>query len=973
MKKDRIVANRVFGYFPGIILGMLVFLAIMMVNTPVSAQVTAVPERSSGKMNFYDIQKSFNDYWKGRTVTKGSGYKIFRRWEWYWEQRVGRSGEFPSNDVIMKGWENYVAENNYDHAVDTAGNWKPLGPYTPISGYSGLGRINCIAFHPNNKDIFWVGSPSGGIWKTTDFGQNWVNLGGQLPIFGVSDIAVDPNNPSIIYVATGDGDDGSFSNVNGTNSGDTKSLGVWKSVDGGLTWNATALNWMPDSNFLIRRLIMHPLNSTILYAATTNGIYMITEGGAKAERQISGYFKDIVFCPNDPATLYAATQGDGKATDGQIFRTTNGGISWIQRTNFSKTVRIKIAVSPQNPLLVEALCSGRGRGLHGVYRSTDGGETFSLYLSVAPNCSNNYLHALREPAKDSIDPCGGQGEYDLCYLINPSNINERWIGGVNTWKSTDGGVNWKMKTYWCNEEPGFAEVHADKHWFAYHPLLPGIFFEGNDGGISYTTDGGNNWTDISKGLQIGQIYKIANAYTDPKIIMGGFQDNGSQIYNNGHWIAPVDIGGDGMNCLIDNYNANIKYAAYLDGVIKRTKSPIWSSVTTISAKIPGGQPAGAWVTPYILHPKDTAVLYAGYKMHLYKATKRGDAWEKIFTQPSPVSKYDSLFRVITISDSDPKVMYASTGYRMFRTKDEWKTFDTIALPLEFNMLTGIAVHTKNPNTVYISFSGYTSGKKVFKSTNGGISWDTISQNLPNVSVNCIVFQDSSNEGLYIGTDLGVYFRNNQMTSWKRFSSGLPNVMVTDLKIQYMNGKIRAATYGRGLWESDLYVASGTYQVRAVDIPIVGGDVEGDGVFNPGGKAHMIARSEPGWKFTGWYENDAKISDSLNYSFTVNENHNLVGMFEETTGVNESKLKSRVHLFPNPTQGIIEIQIDKEISGDLQKVMVANMEGKSVFESTAKITKEHFTIDLSSGSNGKYLVTLYFKSGEKVSNTIILNR
>ena len=212
-----------------------------------------------------------------------------------------------------------------------------------------------------------------------------------------------------------------------------------------------------------------------------------------------------------------------------------------------------------------------------------------------------------------------------------------------------------------------------------------------------------------------------------------------------------------------------------------------------------------------------------------------------------------------------------------------------------------------------------------------------------------------------------------MTSWKRFSAGLPNVMVSDLKIQYINGKIRAATYGRGLWESDLYVSSGTYQVRAVDIPIVGGDVEGDGVFTPGSKANMIARSEPGWKFKGWYENDAKVSDSANYSFTVSENHNLVGMFEETTGIENTKLKSQIHLFPNPTKGIVEINLDKETAGDLQKVIATNMEGKSVYESTVSMFKEHFTIDLSSRSTGKYLVTFYFKSGERISYTVIVNR
>jgi len=954
--------------------GIMLLFALLLLSSRGFSQGNPQSLNQTGKANFYEIQKQFNDYWKGRTVTKGSGYKIFRRWEWYWEQRVGKSGVFPSNDVVQKGWEKYIAENGTDNVNDTAGNWTPMGPLTPpTKGYVGLGRINCIAFHPTDKNIFWIGSPSGGIWKTTNFGQTWTCLNGQQPVLGVSDIAVDPNDPQTIYIATGDGDDGSFSNVNGSGSGDTKSLGVWKTTDGGTTWNATALVWKADTNFLIRRLIMSPLNSGTLYAATTAGIYKLTNGGSSVEKQVNGCFKDIMFKPGEPATMYAATQGDGDKTNGQIFRTIDGGLQWIQKTNFSGVARIKLAVSPLSPTLVEALCSGKSRGLYGIYRSTNSGDNFALYLSVAQNCSNNYLHSSRQPVKDTVNPCGGQGEYDLCYLINPADVNERWIGGVNTWRSIDGGTNWTMRTYWDDEEPGYAEVHADKHWFTYHPLQPGTFFEGNDGGISYTTDGGSVWKDISAGLQIGQIYKIANSYTNPKIVSAGFQDNGSQIYNDGTWLAPTVIGGDGMGCQIDNFDANIKYASYCDGVIYRTKNANWNPTITISKLIPGGQPEGAWVTPFILDPKDTAVLYAGFKMHIYKATKRGDSWTKVFTQPAPVAKWDLLFRVLAISESDPKVMYASTGYRMFKTSNGWTSYDTIALPLSNNMLTGIAVHSKNPNTLYISFSGYTNGMKVFKSVNGGATWDTISEGLPNVAVNCIVYQDSSFDGLYVGTDLGVFFRNSKMGAWKRFSTGLPNVMVADLKINYMNGKIRAATYGRGLWQSDLYVAPGTYQVNAVDLPIVGGDVSGDGVFTPGGKAKMSAKAEPGWKFSGWYENSAKVSDSLEYEFAVNENHNLVGLFEESTGIDDGLLKTQIHVYPNPTKGVVTVKLDKGLKAGLQKVIVTGIDGKTVSETPAGKLAGEFSIDLGARPQGTYLLTFYFNSGEKVSYPVVVRK
>ncbi len=949
---------------------ILTLLMIFCIDNQVSAQKQQPANKEKGKMNFFEIQKQFYDSWEGRTITKGSGYKPFRRWEWFWEQRVGREGIFPSNDVVVREWEKYSEAKASDITLDSAANWTPMGPSTTKSGYAGLGRINCIAFHPSNPNTFWVGTPSGGLWKTINYGETWTNNFDDKPVLGVSDMVIDPNNPMIMYIATGDGDGGSLSSMTGSGEGDTKSIGILKSVNGGTTWNPTGLSWNVTSAGLIRRLIMNPTDSRMLYAATSFGIYQTTDAGNNWTKQIDGYFTDILFNPGNPEILYAASKSE-ESNSGQIFRTTNQGENWEQVTELAGVERIKLSVTPQNDELVEAIGTNPEGGLEGLYRSTNSGENFIKFLTVTANCSNNMLNAYPDPEKHS-EPCGGQGGYDLFYLINPSNLKERWLGGVNTWKSSDEGKTWNLVNYWTDDIPEYPTVHADKHWFAFHPLQSGTFMEANDGGIYYTKNGGTSWNDITRGMQIGQIYRIGNSYTNPEIVIGGFQDNGSQVDSAGTWLAPPVIGGDGMDCLIDYVNPAIKYSSYADGVISRTTNTNWTNVVEISANIPG-KPKGSWVTPYIIHPRNPEILFAGYT-NIYKTTNRGNTWQQISNMPVPDPDSDTLLRSLEISQSDPQVMVAATQFSLYRTTDGWETQTSIdsELPVDSCTITQIAIHPKNPDTLFVTFSGYKDGKKVYRSNDGGNHWMNISGSLPNLPVNCIKYQDSANEALYIGTDVGVWFRNNSMTDWKYFSKGLPNVVVTDLEIQYMAGKIRASTFGRGLWESDLYIEPGTYQVNAVDIPVTGGDVEGDGVFLPGETATMTAKPETGWEFKGWYEKGVMVSDTETYVFTVNSNHNLVGKFSSQTGI-EDKNKEKIHLFPNPTTGIVEVRLERQILGDLQNVVVMNMEAKPVYKSDASGWGDNFLIDLSDNPSGTYLITFNFKSGSKVSYNLLIRK
>jgi photosystem II stability/assembly factor-like uncharacterized protein len=957
-------------------ISMVLFLVFLLSGNRVSAQATLPATSGMEKANFYQIQKSFNDDWNGRVVTRGSGYKPFKRWEWFWEQRVDRQGNFPPNNIVVTEWEKYAATHATDSPQDSAAYWTAMGPYATKSGYFGLGRINCIAYHPNDKNTFWAGTPSGGLWKTTDFGKTWTTNFDDQPVLGVSDMVIDPKDPQTMYIATGDGDAASaVGSINGSGPGDTKSIGVLKSINGGVTWSATGLSWGSDSNKLIRRLVMHPTKSNVLFAATTSGIYRTINGGIKWDLQKAGYFTDIVFKPQDSLVMYAARKL------GMIFKSVDGGNVWDSLIEFKNGYRIILAVNPKNPLLLEAICTNGMNGLDGLYRSTDQGGKFTKFYPKDPIDSTRVTQNLLIIYADTnyhANPWEGQGNYDLCYLINPTDTNERWVGGVNTWKSTNSGKSWTLVNYWT-DTVACPTVHADKHWFAFHPLQPGTFMEGNDGGIYYTKDGGNKWTDITRGMQIGQIYRIGGSYTDKNLVIAGFQDNGTQIQNDFNWLAPVLIGGDGMDCLIDHYNPAVQYASYCNGVIYRTTDPTWENYKmrrTISANIPG-RPSGAWVTPYILHPKDTGTIYAGYP-DIYKTMNGGIKWEKANKQnlPTPQPQNDTQIKSIEISPSNPKVMYAARLYALFKTDDDWQTYTEKKNPsgTDSCAITMIAVHPTNPDTLWVTLGGYKNNKKVYRSNDGGDNWINISGSLPNLPVSCIKYQNNSNDGLYIGTDAGVYYRNSGMTDWRRYSQGLPNVVVTDLEIQYMAGKIRASTYGRGMWESELYVEPGYYQINGVALPMNGGTITGAGVYGAGATVTMKVVPAKNMLFRGWYENDLQITDSSarTLTFAVNSNRNLVATFAQPVGVDELT-NNPVRLYPNPSSGLVEVVVDPSISREIRSVVVTGIDGKIVYRSTAVHAGGGFTIDLSSCISGEYIVTLSLASGGKFSNRLVIRR
>jgi PKD repeat protein len=726
--------------------------------------------------------------------TKG-GYKMFKRWADYMEPRVYPSGDLSLPSTNWQRFESYLNSNPVamqQYQMSRMGNpignspnsmngpslpsvlnstWQFVGPTGAPSG-GGAGRINFVRFDPTNTNIIWAGAPAGGLWKSTNGGASWTTNTDQLSVIGCTDLAIDYTNTNTMYLATGDGD-----------AGDTYSIGILKSTDGGATWNATGLTWTVNQGRTISRLQIHPTNPQILLAATSNGIFRTTNGGTSwTQTQTTNSFKDMEFNPADPNTVYA--------TGTRFFKSTDNGVTWTQITSGlptnTQTNRMAIAVTPANAAYVYVLAGNASNsGFYGLYRSTDNGTTFTQRSST-PN-----LLGWSSTGADT----GGQSWYDLAIAASPTQQDVVIVGGVNIWRSANGGTSWTINGHWTGT--GAPYVHADIHDLIFLPGSGTTYFSGNDGGVFKTTNSGGAWSDISNNLCIAQIYRIGLSGSNASLHITGHQDNGTNLRNGASYVETM--GGDGMDCFIDRTNNNVMYGEQYNGSLNRSTNGggSWSGITT------GLSGNAAWVTPWYQDPSVANTIYVGYT-NLFKSTNQGTNWTQLAALPASPGGTIVDFRV---APSNNQVIYVARSTGLFKTTNGGTSWTTVTgtLPVGSAAITRIAVAPNDPNTVLVTFSGYSSGNKVYRSTNGGTSWTNLSTGLPNLPANCVTMMPGSTNGAYyVGMDVGVYYIDNTFTSWQPYFTGLANVPVFDLEVYQPTGKLRAATYGRGVWEVDIY-------------------------------------------------------------------------------------------------------------------------------------------------------------------------
>lgn len=769
---------------------LLGFLAFSIANT-INAQVNKTNQQKDWRelmqdpnANFYDIQKAANAYWETHDPEeKGCGYKPYKRWEAFMEPRVYPSGNLYLASQTWNNFEEWQAQNISGNKVIAPNmiastTWTAMGPFGAMTGSAcGLprkaGRDNFITFSPTISTTYWCGSPAGGLWKTTNDGASWTTNTDNLSVIGCSDLAIDPTNPNIMYLATGDGD-----------AGDTYCIGVLKSTDGGATWNPTGLTWTVNQQRMMRRLIIDPSNTQVLIAASSAGIWRTTNGGTSWTQVSTLNTYDVEFKPAATGTVYATSNT-------AFYRSVNNGASWtIVNTGIptSGFTRLATAVTTADANYVYVLCSNGSYGFGGLYRSTNSGGSFTLMSSTPDVLANSCAGTSGS----------GQGWYDLALAVSPSNRDEVTVGGVNHWQSTNGGAAWTCIGCWNSTGLNPSYVHADVHEIEYNSA--GVIYSANDGGV-YKFNG-STWADLTSPRNIAQQYRIGLSGTTADYWITGHQDNGSNIHTPSTYSASYC--GDGMDCFIDRTNNMNVFSSTPNGGYRKSNNGgiTWNNCVT---GLTGGT---YWVSPWKQDPINANVVY-GSRLQLWKSTNQATSWAQAGNIPGNASQGVIEFAIAPSNNDVIYVIHGSTGvYKTTNASAATPTWAaTAALPAGVQA-TYIAIDATDPNTAWVTFSGYTAGTKVYKTTNGGTSWTNVSSNLPNLPANCIVYEPGSNDRVYVGMDVGVYYLDNSTTTWTLYNAGLPNTPIYDLEISPANPtKLYAATYGRGTYKVDLVVTA----------------------------------------------------------------------------------------------------------------------------------------------------------------------
>jgi photosystem II stability/assembly factor-like uncharacterized protein len=735
-------------------------IGFLLLATASFAQFHPEPQ-ADGRQTFQSIRAQAEAYFgeqvlTGDTPMRDNDFLRYKRWEWYWKNRVMPDGSFP--DLVQQKRIYDELRVQSANGRDGSSPWVNINQTYGDGGYNGMGRATSIAFHPTDPNIFYVGAPIGGVWKTTDGGQTYSALGDSLPYVSTGNICIDYNNPDNIYITVGD-----------HNGWWNYGLGVFKSTDAGITWHETSNYTSFTQSVAYLRMVINPANPLELFVAQTNGLYRTQDGGETWEVVHDGSHIDVAFRPGSGTTLYCAT--DDYWGNSEVYRSEDNGNTWTQVSDFGETGNyLQITVTPANPDFL------------GVQSSIDGNVNF--YSSTNGGLFLNYMSMMPENG---------------VVFASPNDANTLYCGFVVTHASYDGGLSWEQITDWWNSGD-YVEVHADNRYVSYNPINNHIYFC-NDGGIYRYREENNSWTEYTAGLIITQYYRIAVSQQSPIFMIGGTQDNGGRKrVANGVWDATN--GGDAMEVAINAEDDEVIYSTYIYGQLYRSYDQ-WTD-DTYQEITPPQAASGAWVTPYVLDPSNQSIIIAGYE-DVYRSTNDGDDWTAISNNLTGNSS--NKLGAIAVAATDGNVIYASRNNRLYRTTtlgEDWDNEIVFGGSTYGAEISSITVHPFDAEKIWVTVSGYADGMKVYYSENGGENFDNISFNLPNVPCNAsAIDRESELLDLYVGTDVGVFVFDAENNNWLYYGSGLPNTSVTDLEIQYSSRKLRIGTYGRGIWENDL--------------------------------------------------------------------------------------------------------------------------------------------------------------------------
>ena len=720
-------------------------------------------------------------------------------------------------------------------SIDAGATWNQLAD-------TGNGYVNKILIHPLNSNKMFCASQYDGIYKSTDAGLTWAIIHADATTG--FDIEFKPDDTNTIYAS------GNllFKSIDGgatfdkLNTADN-SIQFWTQeyVSGTTNWEKAAANqnnsvvpksgdklaifFQSDFSKPITKLISPKLDMSssvapelkfsftnvnwdgdidvlkVLYKTSIDEAWIEL---AEYTEEVLAWQDVTLVLPNPTADYYIAFEGKsnyarGLTLDDISVEDTVLGVLYSDNfdsdsvdNSFSTGAKM-IGVSAANPDIVYVL-EESGGSFGGFYKSTDSGANF-----VKLDHTNKNYFGYSSNANDNR----GQAPRDMDVIVNPNDANDVHIAGILSWRSVDGGASFNITSQWVPqnaENQNIGYCHADIDMMIYHNDK---IYVGSDGGIFAANDPLNvsstYYTDLSAGLGIRQFYKIGISQTDPVIVSGGSQDNGTSAYRaDGIWYDW--LGADGMETFIDHSNPNILYGTSQYGSLYKSLNQGQNYFGLPSPE----DKEGSWVTPFEQDPQVATTIYTGYD-EVYKSEAGGENVDNLRSWVSISQNFENNLNHLKIAASNRNIMYAALGENLYKTEDGGLSGDWMPLTGFSGNINAIAIHPSDPAKIAIAVN---SSEKVYISNDGGINWVSKLYDLPDFSALALVWDVTYGENiLYLGMNYGVYYLRDKDLSWSSYDVNLPNVQVNELEINTADSHLYAATYGRGLWRVDLFSPS----------------------------------------------------------------------------------------------------------------------------------------------------------------------
>lgn len=689
---------------------------------------------------------------------------IYKRTE-YFKRKITDQDSVPQG-LLQRGYEQraelqkIVDEQNKQSKSGQEKNrnkFLSLGKWESIGPSNVGGRIRCIVSAPNDNTIIFIAAASGGIWKSVDGAVSFKPVFDNYNSIAFGVVVFDPNNPNIMYAGTGEE----------AGSNGYSGAGIFKSTDMGETWRYLNLKEV----FAITKIFVSKKNSNLIYATGigSGGFFRSEDGGQNFQKVLSEDLFDMAVNPANPDEVYVSSS--------IIKGSVDGGKTFTQKSSgFSSNSRVSIALAESQPNILYALGSQNGNGV--VYKTTNKANSWSLLKTFEPAFFNN------------------QQFYNICVAVSPVNPDLVLIGGIDIWKSKNGGASWvNISNAYSGGNPLVnLSIHPDQHWVSFDNSSPEIVFLGNDGGSYFSVDNADNWQTLATTLPVSQFYRMDIDQTNPYRVFGGTQDNGSHGMAETQGISQRwrNVGGgDGFYCAVLKDDPKYVLTEVYNGGNTIKINPLQPDTDWEAMGDP--EDKGLWATPLAVSPADNATVFTG-RSALYK-TLGPKNWKKVG------DKYSDKISCIGLSmhSIDELIVGTPSGVVKFSV-DSGKTWTSSK---------GISGYMNDfkydpvvKGRVY-GVSGGSGTKHVFVSNDFGANFTNITGNLPRISVNAIEIDPNNNQHLFIGSDVGVFVSIDAGSTWQPFVNGLPNAPVTDLRIHKATKYIYCSTYGRSMWRAPI--------------------------------------------------------------------------------------------------------------------------------------------------------------------------